>query len=698
MRNQIIIGGEGSSQQVFDQNRIRNLSGTLAGTISGSEMIYDELCVTLDVSDYMPEDGSPFAPWPYGTQIVYKHNGGDFGGMFYITNPRRVGKCLWELVAVSGIGLLDKQYHVGGMYYGQTFGAVAAEIIGDAIPYSVFTDVKDIPVYGWLPYQSKRANLHQLLFAVGASVTRNPDFRIAFRFLYDGTGVRIEDRRLYQGGSIDYPDHANCVDVTEHSFFALDGDQLETLFDNTDGNSASGQTTVVFQNAPIHSLSTTGTLSIVESNCNYAIVEGVGTLTGKLYTHATRIVSQSKDVAPAEPKTVSVKDAYLVSLANSRNVAKRLLAYHSTVYSINVDIVWKDERPCDVVRFTNPFDELTKAYIGAMDFVGSTTLKASCEMIAGYIPQALGNNYENVAILVGTGVWTPPEGVTEATVVIVGGGSGGSNGLPGKAGSDGTGKENGLGGAGGSAGSGGSGGKVLTVNMTFNGSEISYSCGIGGNGARASDQSNAGEEGTATTFGQYSSDNGTRNPSGVANLFTGELFGGDGSGGVAGGNGSQSDAVYVLNGTKVLDGGKRGDSVYFDGQTFEPGADGKSANYAFNGAGGGGGGGAAIAQNGEPGKSGTAINLDDPNVGADSEMYTFGGYGGNGANATVPGADAQSLGKGGGGGHGGGGGGGGGGAGYYYSGYGTFTAGKGGDPGQGSDGGKGGDGVILIYY
>ena len=73
---------------------------------------------------------------PYGTPVKWECDARTIAA-FYLRNVERVGKYLFRLAMISGVGLLDREDHAGGVYTGQTFAAVAADIIGGHFPCTV---------------------------------------------------------------------------------------------------------------------------------------------------------------------------------------------------------------------------------------------------------------------------------------------------------------------------------------------------------------------------------------------------------------------------------------------------------------------------------------------------------------------------------------------------------------------------------
>lgn len=629
--------------------------------------------VTSDGKQFMVYPGTGFLDKiPYGTPIWYK-SGDNLVGKFYTKRILRTGKAYFDILAVSAIGVMDGQQHNGGLYTGQTFASVAADIIGGGFSFSCTDEVATIQIYGWLPIASRRSNLHQLLFACGVMLDKDSNGDIYFRFPDSETYKSIPDSRIFLVGSVDYMTPATAADVTEHAWLQLSTDETVTLYDNTDGSGAAASTFVAFQQAPVHDLQVSGNLAVESYGVNYAVVSGTGTLTGKKYTHVTKVLRKTVEDAGTE-KTASVTEATLVNIANSENVCQRVLSYYSSARTIQADVVLNGERPGDQISFNNPYNEPEMAFLASMDVNASSFLRAACELVTGYVPSGGGNNYTQVVVLTGTGNYQFPAGTKYAVAVLISAGDGGWSGGKGK---NATGNKHfdseRKAGDGGIPGIHGSGGKILSVKLENPTGIFSYSCGTKGLGGvqDGTESSVAGTHGTATTFGPYSSENGQTSATGYVNLFTGEIYALPGRDGIAGGKGNDESG----DGPNVID---------HNGNVWTHGKNGASYSNNHGDGDGGYGGGAAVGANG--------------NDGADGRVSSSGGFGGVGGNGAVPlpGSSAASYGSGGDGGHGGGGGG----AGGYGSGNEDLSSLSNGDPGEGapgSPGGNGGDGVIVIY-
>ncbi len=613
---------------------------------------------------------------PYGTEARLYRRGKLFMKLYKDnTASRKITPTKYSISLISAIGLFENQKHLGGFYNGVRFDSVLQEIIGDVVPYTVEEDVASLLVRGgYLPHQSKRDSLHNLCFAYGVMIGRNEAGNMNFQFIKNTEVIQVPEGDFYEGGDIGDPDGVTAVDVTEHSFMMLPTDETVVVYDNTDGSETAQDTFIDFKdNAPLHDLVTTGSLAIQSSGVNWAIISGTGVLSGKKYTHSTRVLTRIvEDTAQTQGKVADLTDNTMVTVLNSENVAARLLAYYANKSVVKASMVIKDQQLGDLLSGISPFgDELT-GFLSSVHGIISTKIKGTCELIANYTPTGQGSNFTHFVVLTGSGNWPIPpevfqkESPTIEAVLIEGGHGGfpGQDGTQGKPGSVFTGYgEPGVGGEGGLPGLAG---KALTVKIDCtNMTSIPYNCGARGK---------SGSPGGATTFGEYSSDDGAIPPYGIVNIFTGEVYATSGDeAGIAGGDGSGNKGEGTI--------------VTYQGRTWNPGK--KGARYIGSSGSfseGGYGGGAAVGSNGGDGVDGKV-----------SSGYAGGSTGGNGADGT-DGASTTIIGKGGSGGHGGGG------AGLGGSQKDRDSISKdveyagNGNIGKGGLGGIGGPGGIIVYF
>jgi hypothetical protein len=704
---------------------------------SFQEVALDESSLSFDtvsVEVCTKTIGTQLSALPNNTPIVV-YRDGEIKARFVSSGVSRIGPVTYQLTGRSPMGALTGMVHTGGIYTGQTVEEVVKEICGN-IPSLIKSVYAGVKLYGWLPYadgkeRSARDNLAQVLFAIGAYLRTDLNGVLRIEPLWDGTASLINVDRSYTGGTVKYDSPISAVTVTEHQYVA--GTEVKELFSGTAQNGD-----IITFSEPMHSLSATG-FTILESGANYAkISAGAGALTGKAYIHNTRLITQPVTAGAAE-NVKSVTDATLVSLVNSYAVAKRLADYYRCRETITNDIVSGHEKPGHVVSVYHPYDKkMVSACIQSLDTTMSATLKSSMEALVGYTPaQPDASEYFDAREeLTKDGEWTSHTG--EFTAVLIGGAWGGFSGKQGASGGT-TGKtysssgvstkNQGMmaskGGDGGEAGLGGSGGRILQISVTCDpGTKFSIHIGKGGKGGgHSGSDSVQGSEGSATTFGTYTSADGAASNAGYLDLITGEVYAARGAAGIPGGKGGGTkdnatagdDEPNEPGGSVVDDSG----TVWLPGATPQPPIPIKSylegaydsnrekAGDLYAGAGPGIGGGAAVGANGLDGDKGYGRVRSTSQVGwGDYSITCNGGTGGKGADAVAPDKVAGNRGTGGRGGHGGGGGGGFGiceASSRIYTGHSlsityNVNAGTPGQGGNGSDGGEGGDGCVLIYY
>ena len=744
LAQEIRIGNQSNPTYLWGNSKIvlNSPRGVFTVDVLGNELSIDEFTATVRTNIDAPLAYSPKGKDVYKTtdgKIYLLKKGANYGQNFltdiapstpvywyvggsvfakgYFSKVERIARHLYKITCQSGIGLLQAKTHTGGLYNGQTAETLLSSIIGNTFTYSVDNDVKAVTIYGHLPYDTARNNLHKLLFAIGAAMIKRSDGNYNVEFLKN-TLTNVPQSRVALSGKTQYVTPADSVEVTEHSFYAQNSDEVVSLFDNSNGASVSGLL-VLFDN-PMHDLAVTGNLTIDSSGVNHAYVSGVGTLTGKKYTHNSLIVRLGN--GSNNVKRVSANE--LVSFANSYYVASRVMSYYSSTKTLEAKIQLDAEKCGNLLAITDSFRDATNAYLSKME-VSVTTIKlAQCKMISGFQPSANGNNFTHKTILTADATWRVPSGVTRIRIVLIGGAQGGQGGYDGTAstaategyyvetdddeGRFGVGYRDdvqpvGIGGAAGAAGAKAAF-LVSDQNVQYN-DAVACVIGVGGNGgAHGGVEGDLGTPSTAqcSRFGTLSSADGLSTYEGYNDPISGITYAIDGVDGIRGGDGGRScpygnrpESGARGENISTWSGGQGGAGYYND-----------TAPQRELSAGGGGGGGAAYGSNGGNGTIGSSWRETriHPRTGEQYFVWILkGGDGGNGANATAP-SQPTIYGQGGAGGNGGGGGGNKGGCQIdtraLRTDYTTWDEGSGthGTGGLGSSGSKGGNGCIIIYY
>lgn len=716
----------------FGPDQIREGNLYLATSLLNSSLEVNVLSATVECDDRSILDFERNTPLSYYTQP-------DRPMIFRVQSIKRAGPETYSISATSTLGLLSEGLHYGGIYTGQTAQEVIADICG-TVPFVVKSNLEGIKLYGWLPIASPRDNLAQVLFAIGAALKTDLDGVLRIEGLWDGISGTVTRNDMYTEAAVEYDGKVTQVIVSEHQY--VPWTEEKQLFE---GTAQAGD--IITFDEPMHSLKADG-FSIQASGANWARVSaGSGVLSGKTYLHNTRQIS--KDVWPAkEPNVKTVKEATLVSLVNSQACAQRMADYYRCRERVDAPVVYHGELPGDRLATYHPFDRTaTDACLESADITLSNTLKAQEKSLVGFVPVQIGSvqYLDHREVLTGSGTWTPPKGVKEVTVVLIGAGQGGKAGKKGGDGSsrsysytyeilsivkNGTGLGPGPGGAAGDGGDPGNGGKIYqSILNVENLNSITYQCGVGGIGA-SFDPNNPdadGGQGSETRFHNLSSALGSSSNAGYLDIITGEIFAKRGEKGIAGGRGvGRDDTIEWETLFKVT----LADNVIDeDGNVWKPGhtilqtstsrqdwvdGDGDSASFSGNLMNGtaaaefsyGLGSGAAAGANG------TTINNGwyQCTRSSDGKVITAKAKQSQGADGKTPTLVPRKpgYGQGGRGGYGGGGG--------ASPGYADYSTGKAPSssllgsfntgltssrPGIGGNGGKagdGGDGIIILYY
>lgn len=447
--------------------------------------------------------GDDLTKYEHATPI-YWYNDDVLQAKFYVTGVERVAQNLVEFTCVSEVGLLESR-HYGGLYTGTSIKDILSDIIGGAFSYAVDDKIASLIVSGYLGINTRRNNLHQVMFALGIVIKHDENGDAVFTAI-DTQASTISIDSTYQQGSIKYSTPVSKVIITEHSYIKTDGDAIVTLYEDSSGSDQDEHPPVKFSN-PCHSLQVTGTMQIVESGVNYAIVKGAGTLTGKEYTHIQREVSVINEEASAD-NPLDVPNATLINILNSSAVAERLIKYNSNTSVVTLSFVHDNQRLNDYVDFISPFYEPEEGFIRTMDFkVSKEKTKVTSEVVCGYASAPVGDYYNRVIEITEDQDFIIPNSVTSSKIRIVSigcGFDGGSGGPGGSAHYDEP-------GSGGYRGLRGPGGKIYNVEIdTVKGK--SYNCRIG--------KSN----GENTLFGDISSELGYSSQYGFICPITGKQY------------------------------------------------------------------------------------------------------------------------------------------------------------------------------
>lgn len=589
------------------------------------------------------------------------------------------GRYLFYLEGTDLAGLCAAYEHEGNIYTSSNFGTILSSILksenytpdGDGHIYIempghgyvapcviVDSSLYSSKVTGWLPYTDKAIdNLRTLLQVMGAIITtttakrnvvpgQEPDLVPYITLAKDQAVRTISPYKTYAGDEYGPARRVKSVSVIEHSYLALNSVEEETLYEEA---GTANRKKILFD-APYHSLTASG-LTINVSRANYAIVSGgPGTLTGKPYVDATRVLTEDVGTAPGDD---ILADNTLADSLRSQGLLDRLVNYYEHAQDLKSDFTAEDAIVAgSPVIVNDPLNNNTFSYIEEQAATFSGINKLANRLAAGWQPIS-GNVFTQRVMMTESGVLTVPDGATMMRLILIQGGKGGWGGYPGGAGSN---EQPFIGGDGGAAGEGGEAGKVNIIDISGASLAASYTVTVGQAGSPGAADHGAGTAGTHSTATDgvttWSSNSGAVPAYGYQDPMTGEVYATQGPNGVyagkpgAGSNHaaeSLTDTLTGLTGTTTWKagatntdrhgGGGGGGAAY--------GADGHDADYND----GGDGGSAALdgfngytAPIGSYGSGGIGGNGGGGGGGIRDLTYGFAGGGGHGSPGGPPGA------------------------------------------------------------
>lgn len=326
-----------------------------------ASVISEEL--EINTMDFILSSKDPVPFMFQRKQPMEVYHDGALQGVFYISSSKRVGEKIYEIQSSDLVGLLDESNHKGGVYNNVTFSALVAEIL-TGYEYELDPSLAGVTLSGWLPIATRRENLAQAAFAVGAVVDTSGSNQVRIFPPRAAAAATFGGDRVYAGSSIDTSALVTAVEVAEHKYSA--GTEEQELFNDV----LNGTAEITFSE-PMHTLSVTGG-SIDESGANYAKITGTGgavTLTGVKYNHTIRTITVSNpDVAAGENvNVVQVTDATLVGPDNSDSAARRVYAYYQRRECVNATLIFNGELPGDVVTIGTEFDGIKTGALLSID-------------------------------------------------------------------------------------------------------------------------------------------------------------------------------------------------------------------------------------------------------------------------------------------------------------------------------------------
>lgn len=273
-------------------------------------------------------------------------------GNFYLKNGARKNKTDYHMDAHDAVGVLDGNEFAGGIYTGQPVSEVLEKIFeNEDFNYLLDESFSDIPLYGYIPYTTKRNALVYICFAIGAIAdTSNYDGIVIYPQENDLSGEFLNDE-VFSGVTLEHSDIVTGIRLTVHAY--QKSDEAQELYNDT----LNGTAEVIFSE-PYHGLEITGG-TIGQFGDNYAYITGTGgnvTLTGKKYNHLTTSILKENPNIVFNKNIREVTDATLVHNGNAQQVLERVYAYYQRAENVVGDVLIGNKKLGQKVRIDTDYD------------------------------------------------------------------------------------------------------------------------------------------------------------------------------------------------------------------------------------------------------------------------------------------------------------------------------------------------------
>lgn len=277
---------------------------------------------------------------------------GELLGNFYLKNGARKNKTDYHMDSHDAIGVLDGNEFAGGIYTGQTVSDILTQLFeGEDFNYLLDTSFADIPIYGYIPYTTKRNALVYICFAIGAIAdTSNYDGIVIYPQPNALSGEFTHDE-VFSGVTLEHSDIVTGIRLTVHSY--QKSEEVQELYND----SLNGTAEVIF-NEPYHSLVITGG-TLGKHGDNFAYITGTGgnvTLTGKRYKHLTSSLLKENPDIVFNKNIREVTDATLVHSGNAQEVLDRVYEYYQRAENVIGDVLVNDKKLGQEVRIDTDYD------------------------------------------------------------------------------------------------------------------------------------------------------------------------------------------------------------------------------------------------------------------------------------------------------------------------------------------------------
>lgn len=321
------------------------------------------------------------------TESILNENKEKNMGTFYLDTWKNEKDKTMKISAIDLIGVIDKTDYMGGMYENISFEDLICQIMTSAglenDEYEIQESLKNIKLSGYIPICSHRAALQQAVFAVGAVADCSRSAKIKIYTVADNENNSIiEKANIFQGTrKIEQNELVTGISIVAHNYTT--NTEIEEIYKGE----LEAEVTKIQFNDPVSNLICENA-TIIESNCNYAIVSCNSNqqiiIKGKKYIDNQQIyLVEVENLSTSQKQnTLKIESAYLVNKNNAITIANKILNHYQKTYITNFDFILRDEVLSEDVEIEGDFEQKMLGHISKLDIDLTGGFLASIELNA----------------------------------------------------------------------------------------------------------------------------------------------------------------------------------------------------------------------------------------------------------------------------------------------------------------------------
>ena len=314
-------------------------------------------------------------------------------GTFYLESWENESQKSMRLKGIDLIGILDKVEFNGGIYDNVDATTLIESIFAKANVTNYTIDgITGETITGYLPIGTCREALQQILFALGAVADCSRSDAINIYKLTDSATPKLieSDSILQDTKEIKQGEIVTGVSVKTHRYKLKR--ERETLYEE---KLSQGTYKIVFDRPSTNLQIENATIN--ESGVNYAIIttDGSGSqtsgkyygdrnvlITGNIYDDLTNTVTVIDAEEHEKTNVLTIDNCTLANSTNATDIAARVFAYYTSLYTNKFDMILADEKVGDnVVTERSEINELN-GFVTKLDIDMTGGFLANAEIIA----------------------------------------------------------------------------------------------------------------------------------------------------------------------------------------------------------------------------------------------------------------------------------------------------------------------------